>query len=113
MKKTILLLVTLGALTHLSAAEPVGINQLRETPASFTGRAITVTGLVDRVSKERRMVVLIDTSEATCTDACERKTLIVQIPEGSTLPEKGDISTATGTLLDGGTRFVATALSSR
>jgi hypothetical protein len=89
--KTKTLLVALFASTAsiLQATDPVGINALMQNPAPFAGGEILVEGHVDRVSAERRMVVLIDTAEAGCTDGCNRKTLMVQIPEGIAVPEKG------------------------
>lgn len=96
-------------LAPLPAAEPIGINALTSDPAKYESRVITVTGLVDRVSAARRMVVLIDATEATCTDACERKTLIVELPESAPIPAKGKTLTATGKLSAAGTppRLVA------
>lgn len=92
-----LLLFTLACLAS-AHADPIGINALAGKPADFAGKEITVTGHVDRVSASKRMVVLIDASEATCTDGCDRKTLVLQIPEAAPLPAKGTTLTATGTL---------------
>jgi hypothetical protein len=81
------LLVTSFAASH--AADPIGINKLMEKPTEFAGSDITVAGHVDRVSAERRMVVLIDLSEAGCSDGCNRKTLVVQLAENLEVPGKG------------------------
>jgi hypothetical protein len=99
--KTRMLALAISALllSPVHSEEPVSINALAEKPAEFSGRQITVTGLVDRISVARRMVVLIDASEATCTDACDRKTLVVRVPEDTALPGKGDLLTVTGTLV--------------
>lgn len=80
------------------AGEPLGVNALHEKLSESAGTEITVTGLVDRVSAARRMVVLIDTSEASCKDACERKLLVVTLPESAEMPAKGSFLTATGKL---------------
>lgn len=99
MKNTIIQLTAAALLLAvLHAEEPVGVNALHEKQADYAGKAITVTGLVDRVSSSRRMVMLIDTIEATCTDACDRKNLVVQVPTSIELPAKGSIVTAVGTL---------------
>ncbi len=80
------------------AGEPLGVNALHEKLPESAGMEISVTGLVDRVSAARRMVVLIDTSEASCKDACERKLLVVTLPESVEMPAKGSFLTATGKL---------------
>lgn len=95
------LFITLIALATVHA-EPIGINAVAGKPADYAGKAITVTGYVDRVSASKRMVVLIDATEATCTDGCDRKTLVVEIPAEAPLPAKGTSLTVTGTLVDEG-----------
>jgi hypothetical protein len=82
----------------LHAGEPLGVNALHQKLPETAGTEITVTGLVDRISAARRMVVLIDTSEASCKDACERKLLVVTLPESAEMPAKGSFLTATGKL---------------
>jgi hypothetical protein len=47
------------------------------------------------------MVVLIDSSEATCTKVCERKSVVVLLPKGVEMPVKGTFLTANGRLLPG------------
>lgn len=103
MKTRLLLLLTLSVviLSPARAGEPLGVNAVVEKSAEFSGKEITVTGLVDRVSAARRMIILIDASEATCTDACERKTIVVQLPETLDMPAKGSFLTATGPLTPG------------
>ncbi len=98
--KTKHLVVALLASTAflLHAADPVGIDTLMQNPVSFVGREILVEGHVERVSAARRMVVLIDTAEADCQDACGRKSLVVQIPETLSIPEKGTNIRVTGSL---------------
>jgi hypothetical protein len=98
--KTKHLVVALLASTAflLHAADPVGIDTLMQNPVSFVGREILVEGHVERVSAARRMVVLIDTAEADCKDACGRKSLVVQIPETLSIPEKGTNIRVTGSL---------------
>jgi hypothetical protein len=111
--KTKHLLVALLAYTAalLHAADPVGIDILMQNPASFAGREILVEGHVDRVSAARRMVVLIDTTEADCQDACGRKSLVVQIPETLPIPEKGTNIQVTGSLSeDQSPSLLATAI---
>lgn len=97
-------------LAPLQAADPIGINALAANAGDFAGKEITVTGHIDRVSAARRMVVLIDTSEATCKDGCNRKTLLVELPAESPLPAKGQTLVATGKLTaeTGALRFSAT-----
>lgn len=101
--KTRLLPLALSALflSLAHAGESLGVNAVVEKIAEFPGREITVTGLVDRVSAARRMVILIDASEATCTEACDRKTVVVQLPDAAEMPAKGSFLTATGTLTPG------------
>lgn len=82
-----------------AAAEPIGVNTASEKITELNGREITLIGLVDRVSAARRMVVLIDTSEATCKDSCQRKTIMVQLPADAELPAKGATILVTGMLL--------------
>ena len=102
MKNTIIQLTAAALLLAvLHAEEPVGVNALHEKQADYAGKAVTVTGLVDRVSSSRRMVILIDASEATCIDACDRKNLVVQVPDAMELPAKGAFVTAVGTLAPG------------
>jgi hypothetical protein len=98
--KTHIIILTVATLlvSPLRAAEPLGINALTSNPAQYAGREITVMGHVDRISAARRMVVLIDSSEATCTDGCDRKTLVVEFPAESPLPTKGQTLTVTGKL---------------
>lgn len=99
MKKTLIqLTVAAFSLAVLHAEEPVGVNALHEKLAEYAGKAVAVTGLVDRVSSSRRMLILIDASEATCTNACERKDIVVQVPESVELPAKGSFVTAVGIL---------------
>jgi hypothetical protein len=110
----IALLATPFAASHAAdpaAADPVGINKLMEKPAEFAGSEITVAGHVDRVSAERRMVVLIDSSEAGCSDGCSRKTLVVQLPEKLEVPAKGSNVRVVGKLSAGtAPKMSATAL---
>jgi len=74
----------------LTATESIGIDTLVSQSAELTDEEITVAGHVDRVSTERRLVLVIDLSEAGCADACSRNTLAVQIAEGLELPAKGE-----------------------
>lgn len=99
--KTRLLLtaLTLFLMPPAKAEPPIGVNTLHEKSADLAGKELAVTGLVDRVSAARGMVVLIDSSEATCTKACERKTLVVLLPKGVELPAKGSFLTANGRLV--------------
>lgn len=99
--KTRFLLIVIPALmlTFARADEPLGVNTVFEKNVEFVGKEITVTGLVERVSASRHMVVLIDTTEATCTDACDRKTLVVLLPKTANLPSKGSFLTVNGTLI--------------
>lgn len=80
------------------AGEPIGVNAANDRQAELAGKTVTISGLVDRVSTARRMVILIDTSEADCADACERKNLVVQLPDAVEIPAKGAFVTAMGTL---------------
>lgn len=95
----LLLAVPALFLSLSQAAEPIGVNSVVEKMVEFSGREITVTGMVDRVSTARRMVILIDASEATCQEACERKTVIVRLPDTIEMPAKGSFLTASGTLV--------------
>lgn len=99
--KTRLLLFVMSAMILVSvrAGEPLGVNAFFENRAEFAGKEVTLTGLVDRVSAARRMVVLIDTTEADCTDACDRKTVVVQVPDAVEIPAKGSFITASGTVV--------------
>jgi hypothetical protein len=94
----ILLALLTTAASFLQAADPLGIDSLMQNPAVHAGKDILVEGHVERVSAARRMVVLIDTTEADCKDACGRKTLLVQIPDPLPLPEKGTTIRVAGTL---------------
>lgn len=101
--KICLLLFAISSLvlSPARAGETLGVNVTVEKRAEFDGREIAVNGLVDRVSAARRMVVLIDASEATCQEACDRKMLVVQVPEAAAMPVKGSFLKATGTLAPG------------
>lgn len=100
MKPRILLASLTLILAPLAKADPpIGVNALHEKIPELPGKDLAVTGLVDKVSAARGMVVLIDSSEATCKDACERKTLVVLLPEGAEAPDKGTFLTATGLLV--------------
>lgn len=102
MKPRILLASLTLILAPLAKADPpIGVNALHEKIPELPGKDLAVTGLVDKVSAARGMVVLIDSSEATCKDACERKTLVVRLPEGAGAPAKGTFLTATGRLVPG------------
>lgn len=98
MKHIILQLAAAALLiSWAQARDPIGVNAAYNQQAELAGKTVTVTGLVDRVSTARRMVILIDTSEAGCADACERKNLVVQLPDSIELPAKGASITAIGT----------------
>ncbi len=101
--KTRILLASLALiLAPLAKAEaPIGVNALHGKLPELPGQELTVTGLVDRVSAARGMVVLIDSSEASCKEACERKTLVVRLPEGAGAPAKGTFLTVNGHLVPG------------
>jgi hypothetical protein len=58
----------------------ITVDALASKTKAFAGKTIVLHGVVDRVSKERRMITLIDPSEANCTDACQRNTVIVPLP---------------------------------
>jgi hypothetical protein len=107
--RMLLLTIPVFFLPLAHAGETVGVNAVVEKSAEFSDREILLTGLVDRVSAARRMVILIDTSEATCTEACDRKTVIVQLPEVAEIPAKGSFVTATGTLTPGSNPLKLTA----
>jgi len=82
-----------------SYAEPLrGVDELLADPAASDGKSLVLAGWVDRVSVQRRMVILIDVSEADCQDACNRKTLAALFPETVQLPEKGTRLTLRGIL---------------
>lgn len=69
-------------------AVAVGVNALVAQPGDQEGKILYLTGIVHRVSAARRMIILVDTSEADCTDACTPATVVVQLdgkPEN--LPE--------------------------
>jgi hypothetical protein len=101
--KTRLLLTALTLILVLTAnAEtPIGVNALHEQSFALSEKELAVTGLVDRVSAARGMVVLIDSSEATCTKVCERKSVVVLLPKGVEMPVKGTFLTANGRLVPG------------
>ncbi|MCX7869252.1 MAG: hypothetical protein N2322_04800 [Terrimicrobiaceae bacterium] len=88
----------LAAGLALAAEQATGVNSLLANLPAHEGRQIAVIGHVDRVSASRRMVILIDLAEAGCADGCERKTLLVQLPEGAPMPAKGANILVTGTL---------------
>lgn len=107
--RMLLLTIPVFFLPLAHAGETVGVNAVVEKSAEFSDREILLTGLVDRVSAARRMVILIDTSEATCTEACDRKTVIVQLPQAAEIPAKGSFVTATGILTPGSNPLKLTA----
>lgn len=109
--KNLLVVLLASTASLLQAADPVGIDTLMQNPTSFAGSEILVEGHVERVSAARRMVVLIDTTEAGCQDACGRKTLVVQIPETLPIPKKGINIQVTGSPSeDPSPSLVATAI---
>lgn len=99
--KNLLLLFIMSVLllSTVRAGETLGVNAFFENRAEFAGKEVTLTGLVDRVSVARRMVILIDTTEADCTDACDRKTVVVPVPDAVEIPAKGSFITASGTVV--------------
>jgi len=98
MKHIILQLTTaILLIPWAQAGEPIGVNAANDQQAELAGKTVTITGLVDRISTARRMVILTDTSEADCADACERKNLVVQLPDAVELPAKGAFVTVIGT----------------
>lgn len=101
--KTRLLLTALTLILVLpaNAETPIGVDALHEQSSALSEKELTVTGLVDRVSAARGMVVLIDSSEATCTKVCERKSVVVLLPKGVEIPVKGTFLTANGRLVPG------------
>lgn len=101
--KSRLLLTALSLFLVLpaKAETPIGVNGLYELSPALPEKELAVTGLVDRVSAARGMVILIDSSEATCTKVCERKTVVVLLPKGVELPAKGTFLTANGRLVPG------------
>ncbi len=101
--KTRLLLTALTLILVLpaNAEMPIGVNALHEQSSALSEKELVVTGLVDRVSAARGMVVLIDSSEATCTKVCERKSVVVLLPKGVEIPVKGTFLTANGRLVSG------------
>jgi hypothetical protein len=101
--KTRLLLTALTLILVLpaNAETPIGVDALHEQSSALSEKELAVTGLVDRVSAARGMVVLIDSSEATCTKVCERKSVVVLLPKGVEMPVKGTFLTANGRLVPG------------
>ena len=99
-KSQVLLLVTLLAVALVPATfatapravtDVVGVNTVAAKPGDYQGNDIQLTGIVHRVSAARRMVVLIDTSEADCTDACTPATVLVKLGESpAELPKAKD-----------------------
>jgi len=79
-------------------AQPVEINELIPRLSEFAGKELTVSGIVDRVSASKRMVVLRDASKAACTDGCERKVLVVSLPDSVPIPGQGQRLIVTGLL---------------
>jgi hypothetical protein len=102
MKTRLLLTALTLILVHPANAETlIGVDALHEQSSALSEKELAVTGLVDRVSTARGMVVLIDSSEATCTKVCERKSVVVLLPKGVEMPVKGTFLTANGRLLPG------------
>lgn len=102
MKSRLLLTaLSLFLLLPANAETPIGVNGLYEQSSALSEKELAVTGLVDRVSAARGMVILIDSSEATCTKVCERKTVVVLLPKGVEMPAKGTFLTANGRLVPG------------
>ena len=101
--KTRLLLTALTLILVLpaNAETPIGVDAIHEQSSALSEKKLAVTGLVDRVSAARGMVVLIDSSEATCTKVCERKSVVVLLPKGVEMPVKGTFLTANGRLVPG------------
>ena len=99
--RLLLTALTLILVLTANAETPIGVNALHEQSSALSEKELVVTGLVDRVSAARGMVVLIDSSEATCTKACERKSVVVLLPKGIELPAKGSFLTANGRLVPG------------
>jgi hypothetical protein len=101
--KTRLLLTALTLILVLpaNAETPIGVDALHEQSSALSEKELAVTGLVDRVSAARGMVVLIDSSEATCTKVCERKSVVVLLPKGVEMPVKGTFLIANGRLVPG------------
>lgn len=97
--KQIILQLTATALfiPWAHAGDPIGVSAANDQQAELAGKTVTITGLVNRVSMARRMMILIDTSEADCADACEGKNLVVQLPDFIEVPAKGAFVTAVGT----------------
>ena len=102
MKTRLLLTALTLILVHPANAETlIGVDALHEQSSALSEKELAVTGLVDRVSAARGMVVLIDSSEATCTKVCERKSVVVLLPKGVEIPVKGTFLTANGRLVPG------------
>ena len=99
--RLLLTALTLFLVLPAQAGTPIGVNALHEQSAALSEKELAVTGLVERVSPARGMVILIDSSEATCTKVCERRSLVILLPKGVELPAKGTFLTANGRLVPG------------
>ena len=90
-------LCAIGLATAEDQSAVTGVNALIANPAEHSGKTVTITGIVNLVSQERKMFTLIDTSEADCTDACQQPTIIAELgPDLTTLPKPTETVVATG-----------------
>lgn len=59
-----------------------GVNTLAAKSADYFGKTVAVPGIVERVSETKQMFTLIDASEASCADGCERAMIVARLGQG-------------------------------
>lgn len=88
---------TVGALTAADQPTITGVDNLTAKSSEYADKVVNLSGIVDRVSAERNMFTIIDTTEAGCTDGCARATIIAELGPGlTTLPETAEPVIAIG-----------------
>lgn len=102
-KSKILLLALLFAAIALplwadESPAVLGVDTLAAKPADYAGKPLHLTGIVHRVSTERRMIVLIDLSEANCTDSCTPASVLVHLAKDGNLPSAKETILVVGKL---------------
>jgi hypothetical protein len=60
------------------------VDSLAAKPGNYAGKIIAVSGVVERVSEAKKMFTLVDSSEAACTDGCQRSMVVAQLGQGLT-----------------------------
>jgi len=94
MKKPLILLLcaaglSLPLLSHAGEPSLANLTAVESKPAEYFEKRIAIPGWVERISKHRGLMIVLEPGEASCTEKCSKVTLVARMADAASakLPE--------------------------